>query len=143
MQLESFLDPMLNLNPDKRATAEKMLAAEWLQGVIVQGALPLLSYLWNVSLIIVDTGEIEVHLANEAKLNGGSAEEAQRIEQGRQTAQEFGMDVESPGVRNASVCLSTLTPDFTFVPTLIPNSPPDCRPEPRVGIAAHRRRAQH
>lgn len=38
MQLESFLEPMLNLNPDKRATAQAMLTHEWLDGVIVQGA---------------------------------------------------------------------------------------------------------
>lgn len=38
MQLESFLEPMLNLNPDKRATAQQMLADKWLDGVIVQGA---------------------------------------------------------------------------------------------------------
>lgn len=29
---------MLNLNPDKRATAQQMLADKWLDGVIVQGA---------------------------------------------------------------------------------------------------------
>ncbi|KAK4703049.1 serine/threonine-protein kinase SRPK3, partial [Phenoliferia sp. Uapishka_3] len=82
MQLESFLQPMLNLNPDKRATAHQMLTDKWLDGVIVQG-------------------EIEVHLANEAKLNG--TEEEERIEKGKATAQEIGMDVESIGVRNASI----------------------------------------
>jgi hypothetical protein len=69
---------MLNLNPDKRLTAEQMLAHEWLQGVIVQG-------------------EIDVHLANEAK-----EEERARIEEGKATAQEIGMDVESPGVVNGA-----------------------------------------
>lgn len=37
MKLESFLQPMLNLNPDKRATAHAMLEHEWLGGVVVQG----------------------------------------------------------------------------------------------------------
>lgn len=44
-----------------------------------------------------------MHLANEAK-----ATEEERIEQGRATAQEIGMDVESPGVRNASL----ISPDL-------------------------------
>ena len=35
--LESFLPPMLNLNPDKRAAAHEMLEHEWLRGVVVQG----------------------------------------------------------------------------------------------------------
>ncbi|KAM0755849.1 kinase-like protein [Meredithblackwellia eburnea MCA 4105] len=78
LQLESFLEPMLNLNPEKRATAQQMLTDKWLEGVIVQG-------------------EIEVHLAQE------EANEAERIEQGRLAAQEMGMDVESPAVRNASL----------------------------------------
>ncbi|KAI5476124.1 SFRS protein kinase [Pseudohyphozyma bogoriensis] len=47
-KLEAFLTPMLNLNPDKRASAQEMLPHTWLRGVIVQG-------------------EIEVHLAKEAK----------------------------------------------------------------------------
>lgn len=75
-QLEGFLQPMLHLHPEKRASAEDMLRHEWLRGVIVQG-------------------EIDVHLANEAK------EEARlRIEEGKATAQSIGMDVESVGVVN-------------------------------------------
>ncbi|KAM0790721.1 hypothetical protein ACM66B_004576 [Microbotryomycetes sp. NB124-2] len=77
--LESFLFPMLQLNPDKRATAAEMLSHEWLRGVVVQG-------------------EIEVHLANDAK-----EEEQRRIEEGKRQAREIGMDVESPGVTNASI----------------------------------------
>jgi serine/threonine-protein kinase SRPK3 len=74
--LESFLQPMLHLHPEKRATAEEMLHHEWLRGVIVQG-------------------EIDVHLANEAK------EEARlRVEEGKATARSIGMDVESVGVVN-------------------------------------------
>ena len=69
---------MLNLNPDKRATAQEMLSHEWLDGVIVEG-------------------EIAVHLANEAR-----EEEALRIEQGTATANEMGMSV-SQGVVNASI----------------------------------------
>ena len=80
LQLESFLQPMLNLNPDKRATAQAMLKHEWFNGVIVEG-------------------EIEIEIRN------GQAEEvADRIEQGKATAQEIGgMDVDSLGVRNASI----------------------------------------
>lgn len=33
MELESFLQPMLNLNPLQRADAKSMLTHEWLQGV--------------------------------------------------------------------------------------------------------------
>ena len=77
--LESFLVPMLQLNPDKRASAADMLAHEWLQGVVVQG-------------------EIEVHLAHEAK-----EEEQRRIEEGKRQAKEIGMDVESPGVVNGEL----------------------------------------
>lgn len=78
MELETFLQPMLNLHPDKRATAQEMLSHEWLDGVIVEG-------------------EIAVHLANEAR-----EEEAARIERGSATASEMGMDV-SQGVVNASI----------------------------------------
>lgn len=81
MELESFLQPMLNLHPDKRSSAQEMLQHEWLQGVIVQG-------------------EIDVHLANEAR-----EEERQRIEEGKATAQEIGMDVESQGVVNGESSL--------------------------------------
>ncbi|KDE09377.1 CMGC/SRPK protein kinase [Microbotryum lychnidis-dioicae p1A1 Lamole] len=77
--LESFLEPMLNLNPDKRASAQEMLGHEWLQGVIVQG-------------------EIDVHLAQEAK-----EEERAKIETGKATARAIGMSVDSPGVTNASI----------------------------------------
>lgn len=76
MELESFLQPMLHLHPEKRTSAQDMLAHEWLNGVIVQG-------------------EIDVHLANEAR-----EEERQRIEAGKATAQEIGMDMESQGVVN-------------------------------------------
>lgn len=80
MELESFLQPMLHLHPEKRSSAQDMLTHEWLNGVIVQG-------------------EIDVHLANEAR-----EEERQRIEVGKATAQELRMDVESQGVVNGESC---------------------------------------
>lgn len=76
LQLEGFLQPMLNLVPDKRATAEEMLSHEWLSGVFVQG-------------------EIEVHLAKESA--------AERIEQGRLAAEGMGLDVNQGIVNAASV----------------------------------------
>lgn len=83
LKLESFLQPMLNLNPDKRSTAKEMLTHEWFEGVVVQG-------------------EIEVHLRNEASRES----ENEKIEQGKRVAIEMGMmDIESTsqGVMNASV----------------------------------------
>ncbi|GAA5897287.1 hypothetical protein JCM5296_000991 [Sporobolomyces johnsonii] len=80
--LESFLQPMLNLHPDKRATAREMLDHEWLRGVVVQG-------------------EIEAHL-----LQSGEAEEERKrkVEEGRAVARSIkGMNVESPAVTNASI----------------------------------------
>ncbi|KAH9819219.1 kinase-like domain-containing protein [Melampsora americana] len=38
-QLTSFLQPMLNVVPDQRATAKEMLSHSWLKGVIVMGEL--------------------------------------------------------------------------------------------------------
>lgn len=79
LQLESFLQPMLNLNPDKRATAQGMLTHEWFNGVIVEG-------------------EIELEIRN-----GQQEQVKERIELGKRTAEGIGgMDVESVGVRNAS-----------------------------------------
>ncbi|GAA6060235.1 hypothetical protein JCM10212_003475 [Sporobolomyces blumeae] len=80
--LESFLQPMLHLNPDKRATAREMLDHEWLKGVVVQG-------------------EIEAHL-----LQTGEAEEERKrkVEEGKAVARSIkGMNVESPAVTNASI----------------------------------------
>ncbi|GAA6006082.1 hypothetical protein JCM11491_002025 [Sporobolomyces phaffii] len=80
--LESFLQPMLHLNPDKRATARDMLDHEWLRGVVVQG-------------------EIEAHL-----LQTGEAEEERKrkVEEGKRVARSIkGMNVESPAVTNASI----------------------------------------
>jgi serine/threonine-protein kinase SRPK3 len=77
--LESFLQPMLHLNPDKRATARDMLDHEWLRGVVVQG-------------------EIEAHL-----LQTGEAEEERKrkVEEGKAVARSIkGMNVESPAVTN-------------------------------------------
>ncbi|BGP18484.1 hypothetical protein JCM10213v2_006550 [Rhodosporidiobolus nylandii] len=80
--LESFLQPMLNLNPDKRATARDMLEHEWLNGVIVQG-------------------EIEAHLLANGE---GADERQQRIEEGKRVARGIrGMKVDSPAVVNASI----------------------------------------
>ncbi|OAV89705.1 CMGC/SRPK protein kinase [Puccinia triticina 1-1 BBBD Race 1] len=39
IDLTSFLEPMLNAVPDKRATAERMLKHPWLDGVVVMGEL--------------------------------------------------------------------------------------------------------
>ncbi|GAA6046180.1 hypothetical protein NBRC10513_002174 [Rhodotorula toruloides] len=80
--LESFLQPMLHLNPDKRATARDMLDHEWLQGVIVQG-------------------EIDSHL-----LQNGEDEQGRvtRVEDGKRIARGIrGMNPESPAVVNASI----------------------------------------
>ncbi|GEM10543.1 SFRS protein kinase [Rhodotorula toruloides] len=80
--LESFLQPMLNLNPDKRASARDMLDHEWLQGVIVQG-------------------EIDSHL-----LQNGEDEQGRvtRVEDGKRIARGIrGMNPESPAVINASI----------------------------------------
>ncbi|GAA5837086.1 hypothetical protein JCM3766R1_006528 [Sporobolomyces carnicolor] len=80
--LESFLQPMLHLNPDKRATAREMLDHDWLGGVVVQG-------------------EIEAHL-----LQTGEAEEERKrkVEEGKRVARSIkGMNVESPAVTNASI----------------------------------------
>ncbi|GAA5899728.1 hypothetical protein JCM6882_005423 [Rhodosporidiobolus microsporus] len=80
--LESFLQPMLNLNPDKRATAHDMLEHEWLQGVVVQG-------------------EIEAHILASGE---GETERSQRIEEGKRVARGIrGMNVDSPAVVNASI----------------------------------------
>lgn len=81
LRLESFLQPMLNLSPDKRATAQEMLSHEWFNGVVVQG-------------------EIEVYERSE----GTGEAEREKIEIGKATAQAIGgMDSESLGVRNASI----------------------------------------
>ncbi|GAA5837482.1 hypothetical protein JCM11251_002119 [Rhodosporidiobolus azoricus] len=80
--LESFLQPMLHLNPDKRASARDMLDHEWLQGVVVQG-------------------EIEAHLLASGE---GESERSQRIEEGKRVARGIrGMNVDSPAVVNASI----------------------------------------
>lgn len=79
IQLETFLQPMLNLTPDKRATAAEMLRHEWLRGVVVQG-------------------EIDVHLTNDAQ-----DEAHARIEAGRATARSLGIDGDSQAIVNASV----------------------------------------
>ncbi|KAI9603945.1 hypothetical protein H4Q26_003554 [Puccinia striiformis f. sp. tritici PST-130] len=39
IELTSFLEPMLTVVPDKRATAERMLKHPWLEGVVVMGEL--------------------------------------------------------------------------------------------------------
>ncbi|GAA6031646.1 hypothetical protein JCM8097_006564 [Rhodosporidiobolus ruineniae] len=82
--LESFLQPMLNLNPDKRATARDMLDHDWLRGVIVQG-------------------EIDAHM-----LTSGDAatddERRKRIEEGKRVARSIrGMNPDAPAVINASI----------------------------------------
>lgn len=41
MELETFLQPMLTLTPEKRATAQEMLTHEWFDGVVVQGEIEL------------------------------------------------------------------------------------------------------
>ncbi|GAA6048848.1 hypothetical protein JCM3770_003650 [Rhodotorula araucariae] len=80
--LESFLQPMLNLNPDKRATARDMLDHEWLQGVVVQG-------------------EIEAHLLESGD---GDAERQKRVDEGKRIARGIrGMNSESPAVINAAI----------------------------------------
>ncbi|EJD48527.1 kinase-like protein [Auricularia subglabra TFB-10046 SS5] len=38
-EIAAFLSPMLDLHPDRRATAEEMLRHPWLRGVVVQGEL--------------------------------------------------------------------------------------------------------
>lgn len=79
--LESFLQPMLHLNPDKRAAARDMLDHDWLRGVVVQG-------------------EIEAHL-----LQTGEAEEERKrkVEEGKRVARSIkGMNVESPAVTNGT-----------------------------------------
>ncbi|GAA5899710.1 hypothetical protein JCM8208_004542 [Rhodotorula glutinis] len=79
--LESFLQPMLNLNPDKRATARDMLDHDWLQGVVVQG-------------------EIEAHLLESGE---GIDDRQKRVEEGKQIARGIrGMNTESPAVMNAA-----------------------------------------
>lgn len=88
--LESFLQPMLHLNPDKRATAREMLDHDWLGGVVVQG-------------------EIEAHL-----LQTGEAEEERKrkVEEGKRVARSIkGMNVESPAVTNGELgfCAKTQT----------------------------------
>jgi serine/threonine protein kinase len=85
LRLESFLQPMLNLNPDKRATAEAMLSHDWFNGVVVQG-------------------EIEVYERSEAMANDDGKEERVQIEIGKATAKSIGgMDIDSIGIRNASI----------------------------------------
>lgn len=37
VELTTFLEPMLNIVPDKRATAQEMLKHKWLEGVVVMG----------------------------------------------------------------------------------------------------------
>jgi len=116
MQLESFLQPMLNLHPDKRASAEEMLAHEWLRGVIVQG-------------------EIDVHLANEAK-----EEEQKRNAEGHQTAEHNGMDVEASGgqgIIDASLvdpqlnnALRPIDPSMAALNHTVPPPPPASATQP-------------
>ncbi|KAK4057106.1 hypothetical protein OIO90_002006 [Microbotryomycetes sp. JL221] len=107
--LESFLVPMLALNPDKRASAAEMLQHDWLRGVVVQG-------------------EIEVHLANEAK-----EEEQRRIEEGKRQAREIGMDVESPGVTNASIVDPSLVHALRPIDASLDVHHTDPPPHPTLG----------
>ncbi|GJN92533.1 hypothetical protein Rhopal_005563-T1 [Rhodotorula paludigena] len=80
--LESFLQPMLHLNPDKRASAREMLEHEWLGGVVVQG-------------------EIESHLMQSGE---GEAERGERVDEGKRIARGIrGMNPESPAIINASI----------------------------------------
>lgn len=77
--LESFLQPMLNLNPDKRAAAHEMLEHEWLRGVVVQG-------------------EIESHVMQSGEVD---EEKRRKIEEGKKIARGIrGMNADSPAVVN-------------------------------------------
>ena len=77
--LESFLQPMLNLNPDKRAAAHEMLEHEWLRGVVVQG-------------------EIESHVMQSGEVD---EEKRRKVEEGKKIARGIrGMNAESPAVVN-------------------------------------------
>lgn len=67
--LESFLVPMLDVDPEKRAAADIMLPHDWLRGVVVQG-------------------EIELHLRQEEERE----ETQRRIDDGKATAMEIGLD---------------------------------------------------
>lgn len=62
--------------------------------------------MWFVEQVIVQ-GEIDVHLANEAR-----EEELARIAAGQATAQEIGMDVESQGVINGTFSSPLLFPSL-------------------------------
>lgn len=79
--LESFLQPMLHLNPEKRAAAHEMLEHTWLQGVVVQG-------------------EIESHVMQSGEVD---EDKRQRVEEGQQIARGIrGMNPESPAVANGA-----------------------------------------
>ncbi|GAA5859451.1 hypothetical protein JCM8547_006830 [Rhodosporidiobolus lusitaniae] len=114
--LESFLQPMLHLNPDKRATARDMLDHEWLRGVVVQG-------------------EIEAHLL---AMGEGENERKNRIEEGKRVARGIrGMNVESPAVVNASIVdpqlVNALRPIDTTLNVHHTDPPP---PPPSSSLAA-------
>lgn len=118
-QLESFLQPMLNHNPDKRATASDMLRHEWLRGVVVQG-------------------EIDVHLANDAQ-----DEAKARIEAGRATARSLGIDTDSQAIVNASVvdpilvnALRPIDPTLDAHVTVPPPPPSTATTRPHAKAAA-------
>lgn len=122
--LESFLQPMLNLNPDKRATARDMLDHEWLQGVVVQG-------------------EIEAHLLESGE---GHDDRQKRVEEGKQIARGIrGMNTESPAVMNgASSRVRTSRPSACSPADELSRTPHsrDRRPAARARAATHRREPQ-
>ncbi|POY71649.1 hypothetical protein BMF94_5344 [Rhodotorula taiwanensis] len=80
--LESFLQPMLNLNPEKRAAAHEMLEHEWLRGVVVQG-------------------EIESHVMQSGEVDD---DKRRKVQEGQTIARGIrGMNPDSPAVVNASI----------------------------------------
>ncbi|GAA6012204.1 hypothetical protein JCM10207_002759 [Rhodosporidiobolus poonsookiae] len=114
--LESFLQPMLNLTPDKRATAREMLEHDWLRGVIVQG-------------------EIDTHLLSTGE---GEEERRKRIAEGKRIASGIrGMNGDSMAVVNASIVdpqlVNALRPIDTTLNVHHTDPPP---PPPTSSLAA-------
>ncbi|KAG0151376.1 hypothetical protein CROQUDRAFT_667945 [Cronartium quercuum f. sp. fusiforme G11] len=83
-QLTSFLQPMLNVVPDQRATAREMLRHDWLKGVIVMGEL-------ETQLL-----EQEDEAAKRIRMEQGKSAAVRMSEEARETAAEHKLSLTSP-----------------------------------------------
>ncbi|GAA5882867.1 hypothetical protein JCM3774_006321 [Rhodotorula dairenensis] len=118
--LESFLQPMLNLNPDKRAAAHEMLEHEWLRGVVVQG-------------------EIESHVMQSGEVDD---DKRLKVEEGKKIARGIrGMNPDSPAVVNASIIDPQLVHALRPIDTTLNVHHTDPPPPPPTSSLAQQVRA--